>query len=158
MSWTRWKSVYKIIKNHGGGRQKNRPPEKEKNVLTFPRADAIIIKRLKNARVVELVDSLASGASAHSGRAGSTPASRTSKKPVLFGRVFCWRKGSHSRRALPPRAPPFRICNHCNRVLTDCRSKNTRLSGGYFCWRKGSNFYCKFVAKIKMSAGRKMPL
>ena len=83
-SWTRWKSVYKIIKNHGGGRQKNRPPEKEKQVLTFPRADAIIIKRLKNARVVELVDSLASGASAHSGRAGSTPASRTNKNTRPF--------------------------------------------------------------------------
>ena len=31
----------------------------------------------KNARVVELVDSLDSGSSVHSERAGSTPASRT---------------------------------------------------------------------------------
>ena len=33
------------------------------------------------ARVVELADSLDSGSSAHSGRAGSSPASRT----ILFG-------------------------------------------------------------------------
>ena len=35
------------------------------------------VKRFPNARVVELVDSLDSGSSVHSGRAGSTPASRT---------------------------------------------------------------------------------
>ena len=38
--------------------------------------NAIIIRHL-NARVVELADSLDSGSSAHSGRAGSSPASRT---------------------------------------------------------------------------------
>ena len=39
----------------------------------------LLLSSVQNARVVELVDSLASGASAHSGRAGSTPASRTIK-------------------------------------------------------------------------------
>ena len=37
----------------------------------------------KYARVVELVDSLDSGSSAHSGRAGSSPASRTNKKATF---------------------------------------------------------------------------
>ena len=42
---------------------------------------------MKYARVVELVDSLDSGSSAHSGRGGSTPPSRTirdRRKPVSF--------------------------------------------------------------------------
>ena len=39
--------------------------------------DTRAVERLRNARVVELVDSLDSGSSVHSGRAGSTPASRT---------------------------------------------------------------------------------
>ena len=38
------------------------------------------VARQQNARVVELVDSLDSGSSVHSGRAGSTPASRTMKE------------------------------------------------------------------------------
>lgn len=37
---------------------------------------------LIDARVVELVDSLASGASVHYGRAGSNPASRTKYKKL----------------------------------------------------------------------------
>ena len=37
------------------------------------------------ARVVELADSLDSGSSVHSGRAGSTPASRTTKNPTFVG-------------------------------------------------------------------------
>ena len=42
------------------------------------------------ARVVELADSLDSGSSAHSGRAGSSPASRTKqKRPSNDGR-FCF--------------------------------------------------------------------
>ena len=53
----------------------------EKKLLTFHTAGAIIIKRSRDARVVELADSLDSGSSAHSGRAGSSPASRTSFKP-----------------------------------------------------------------------------
>ena len=43
---------------------------------------AIIIKRSRDARVVELADSLDSGSSAHSGRAGSSPASRTNRKAL----------------------------------------------------------------------------
>ena len=49
----------------------------EKKLLTFHTAGAIIIKSSRDARVVELADSLDSGSSAHSGRAGSSPASRT---------------------------------------------------------------------------------
>ena len=40
------------------------------------------VERLRNARVVELVDSLDSGSSVHSGRAGSTPASRTKENAL----------------------------------------------------------------------------
>ena len=43
-----------------------------------------MITKLPNARVVELADSLDSGSSAHSGRAGSSPASRT--KTLWFQR------------------------------------------------------------------------
>ena len=39
----------------------------------------------KAARVVELADSLDSGSSAHYGRAGSSPASRTIEKTLFFG-------------------------------------------------------------------------
>ena len=43
----------------------------------------------KNARVVELVDSLDSGSSVHSERAGSTPASRTKDlERILRSRSF----------------------------------------------------------------------
>ena len=48
-----------------------------KKGLTRGKAGAIISKRSADARVVELADSLDSGSSAHSGRAGSSPASRT---------------------------------------------------------------------------------
>ena len=49
----------------------------EKKLLTFHTAGAIIIKRSRDARVVELADSLDSGSSVHYARAGSSPASRT---------------------------------------------------------------------------------
>ena|GEM_PF-5470623 len=48
-------------------------------------------RRPIHARVVELADSLDSGSSVHSGRAGSSPASRTKKTvPPLGGSVFFW--------------------------------------------------------------------
>ena len=49
-----------------------------------------MITKLPNARVVELADSLDSGSSAHSGRAGSSPASRTMNWPQIerFGVIF----------------------------------------------------------------------
>ncbi len=53
-----------------------------KNLLTKRNHRAIISKHSRDARVVELADSLDSGSSAHSGRAGSSPASRTTKKPL----------------------------------------------------------------------------
>ena len=43
----------------------------------------------KNARVVELVDSLDSGSSVHSERAGSTPASRTIIEPTVDTIISC---------------------------------------------------------------------
>ena len=59
-----------------------------------------------NARVVELVDSLDSGSSVHSGRAGSTPASRTIEKslgnlvfPRLFVIFYPYRNKQYSRMA-----------------------------------------------------------
>ena len=59
--------------------------------LTIRAMGAIIIKRSRDARVVELADSLDSGSSAHSGRAGSSPASRTKQNgyPERDGR-FCF--------------------------------------------------------------------
>ena len=42
----------------------------------------------RRARVVELADSLDSGSSAHYGRAGSSPASRTKKYRPQRGRYF----------------------------------------------------------------------
>ena len=58
---------------------------------------AIITERSGNARVVELADSLDSGSSAHSGRAGSSPASRTkptkSEPDLPYGRrvrILCF--------------------------------------------------------------------
>ena len=42
--------------------------------------------KIEYARVVELADSLDSGSSAHYGRAGSSPASRTIEKPLKTGR------------------------------------------------------------------------
>ena len=62
--------------------------ESGKTHLTSTESDAIIVKRSKDARVVELADSLDSGSSAHSGRAGSSPASRTieeDSKTSVFG-------------------------------------------------------------------------
>ena len=46
--------------------------------MTIGLMNAIITERSRDARVVELADSLDSGSSARSGRAGSSPASRTS--------------------------------------------------------------------------------
>ena len=59
--------------------------------MTIGLMNAIITERSRDARVVELADSLDSGSSAHSGRAGSSPASRTSFKSaeiVRFRRFF----------------------------------------------------------------------
>ena len=54
--------------------------EVAENTLDNPRAKCYIKRALirkAHARVVELADSLDSGSSVHSGRAGSSPASRT---------------------------------------------------------------------------------
>ena len=61
--------------------------EVAENTLDNPRAKCYIKQALihkAHARVVELADSLDSGSSVHSGRAGSSPASRT-KTPGSFG-------------------------------------------------------------------------
>ena len=57
-------------------------------------------KNFGYARVVELADSLDSGSSAHYGRAGSSPASRTMKKILTVSdavRIFC-RKNTRAVR------------------------------------------------------------
>ena len=61
--------------------------EVAENTLDNPRVKCYIKQALihkDHARVVELADSLDSGSSVHSGRAGSSPASRT-KTPGSFG-------------------------------------------------------------------------
>ena len=60
----------------------------ERKILTKVILRAIITERSGNARVVELADSLDSGSSAHSGRAGSSPASRTKTGRICFPPVF----------------------------------------------------------------------
>ena len=64
-----------------------------KKLLTNEDRRGIIFERQANvwrvyARVVELVDSLDSGSSAHSGRGGSTPPSRTIRKGLPEGSPF----------------------------------------------------------------------
>ena len=54
--------------------------------MTFPESRAII-SLVRDARVVELADSLDSGSSAHYGRAGSSPASRTKQKTLEAARL-----------------------------------------------------------------------
>ena len=59
-------------------------------------------ERRRDARVVELADSLDSGSSAHSGRAGSSPASRTKQNGYPNGVavfVLCTRQRSCSRQS-----------------------------------------------------------
>ena len=52
--------------------------------LTRRGVGAMISERSRDARVVELADSLDSGSSAHSGRAGSSPASRTTSSRTSY--------------------------------------------------------------------------
>ena len=85
----------------GEGRaQKSR--KNKKMVLTNRTSRDSIGKRsgmtakMKNARVVELADSLDSGSSVHYARAGSSPASRTTSEQALY-RLF---RLFYSQRAL----------------------------------------------------------
>ena len=68
----------------------------------------------RNARVVELVDSLASGASALYGRAGSTPASRTNLIRIRFSYEngfgsFCFFRHPKTAKQGAPVLPPFSL-------------------------------------------------
>ncbi len=69
----------------------------EKICLTSGTRGAIIIKHSRDARVVELADSLDSGSSVHSGRAGSSPASRTTSPRTAYRsrRRFFLRNNCH---------------------------------------------------------------
>ncbi len=58
----------------------------EKEGLTFG-GDMTIITLVRDARVVELADSLDSGSSVHYARAGSSPASRTNRKTLEAARL-----------------------------------------------------------------------
>ena len=63
-----------------------------------------------HARVVELVDSLDSGSSVHSGRGGSSPPSRTKKEMTAYRRSFFFLyPGDLNPRALSK--PPGEACN-----------------------------------------------
>jgi hypothetical protein len=71
--------------------------EVAENTLDNPRAKCYIKQALihkAHARVVELADSLDSGSSVHSGRAGSSPASRTKTPRASAPGVFCCRPPS----------------------------------------------------------------
>ena len=78
-------------------------------------------KTSKSARVVELVDSPASGAGAHSGRGGSTPPSRTSSIPeivMISGIVFLLPKKEAGDTGLSPRSPISNASGPVSRVLS----------------------------------------
>ncbi len=102
--------------------------KKQKKLLTIRGKGAIIIKHLsgaqktsKSARVVELVDSPASGAGAHSGRGGSTPPSRTSSIPeivMISGIVFLLPKKEAGDTGLSPRSPISNASGPVSRVLS----------------------------------------
>ena len=75
--------------------------EVAENTLDNPRAKCYIKQALihkAHARVVELADSLDSGSSVHSGRAGSSPASRTKTPGASASGVFCCRPPSVQTR------------------------------------------------------------
>ena len=88
-------------------------------MLTFGWGRDIIMPVLNqsnhpNARVVELVDSLASGASALYGRAGSTPASRTNLIRIRFSYEngfgsFCFFRHPKTAKQGAPVLPPFSL-------------------------------------------------
>ena len=67
---------------------KNKNQKFLKNLLTNSTSRDNI--SLAVARVVELADSLDSGSSVHSGRAGSSPASRTKQTPTSFDVGVCF--------------------------------------------------------------------
>ena len=66
-----------------------------------------IITLVRDARVVELADSLDSGSSVHYARAGSSPASRTNRKPLKTLRFqgFCCVYG----QVFSPMFSPYRV-------------------------------------------------
>ena len=69
--------------------------------------DMTIITLVRDARVVELADSLDSGSSAHYGRAGSSPASRTNRKTLEAARLrgfFLFLERTNPYTLVPPGA------------------------------------------------------
>ena len=83
--------------------------EVAENKLDNPRVKCYIKQALihkAHARVVELADSLDSGSSVHSGRAGSSPASRT-KNPAIVEIAGFFLYIRAFRRFIAARAAPF---------------------------------------------------
>ena len=76
----------------------------QKKGLTTREPCAILFERSKiaYARVVELADSLDSGSSVHSGRAGSSPASRTTSEQALYRLLRLFQKSERAHAAAPP--------------------------------------------------------
>ena len=102
----------------------------------------------RRARVVELADSLDSGSSAHYGRAGSSPASRT-KKERHASRVFLFCYPGRKRRELV--VQPTRLQKYerprdgflARRVRAAARSARlTRLAHQKVSIQMGRYFFC----------------
>ena len=80
--------------------------EKSKKRLTSRASRGSILPALsgaqrRNARVVELADSLDSGSSVHYARAGSSPASCTKKKDICFQQMSFFLGSGRRRRPSP---------------------------------------------------------
>ena len=85
----------------------------------------------KCARVVELADSLDSGSSAHYGRAGSSPASRTRGNRVRKGPVsLCSQEtiATQELGALAPSLLGFPYCTPLSQILQENITYETRIS------------------------------
>ena len=75
------------------------------NTLDNPHAKCYIKQALNDkayARVVELADSLDSGSSVHSGRAGSSPASRTTPRELRLPGIFLPAANITAKKRRPP--------------------------------------------------------
>ena len=97
--------------------------EVAENTLDNPRAKCYIKQALihkAHARVVELADSLDSGSSVHSGRAGSSPASRTKTPGASAPGVFCCLRASENAEKAPRGCRGLDSSAFCDRQIIPC--------------------------------------
>ncbi len=78
------------------------------------------------ARVVELADSLDSGSSAHYGRAGSSPASRTKKEDIRLDVLFFCVRGGLDLKPIDTGAPR-KSASFCGERTNSGASESCRL-------------------------------